>query len=108
MVTWRYAKNRTSFHRSGGICRHVLNRGITRQDLFHEDDDHAPHGPEIHAATPRTPTNQSNKVECPLFRPYASSSMTGYYGKQALLKGLTESMSRHRNRPVFCFQKYVL
>ena len=53
MVTWCYAKNRTSFH---------------RQDVFHEDDDRAPHGPGIHAATPRTPTNRGKKVECPLCR----------------------------------------
>ena len=52
MVTWCYAKNRTSFH---------------RQDVFHEDDDRAPHGPGIQAATPLMPTNRGKKVECPLF-----------------------------------------
>jgi hypothetical protein len=32
MLTWCYAKNRTSFH---------------PQDVFHEDDDRAPHGLEF-------------------------------------------------------------
>ena len=30
---------------SGGICHDVLNRGNARQDVFHEDVGHAPHGP---------------------------------------------------------------
>ena len=51
----------------GGICYHVLNRGNARQDVFHEDDDHSPHGPGIQAETPRTPTNSGKKVECPVF-----------------------------------------
>ncbi len=64
-LTWCFAKNRRSFHRRDLL--HVLKRGNARQDLSREDDDHAPHVPGIHAATPRTPTNQSKKVECPLF-----------------------------------------
>ncbi len=74
---------RTARASIGGICYHVLNRGNARQDVFHEDDDHqrfieliqepcarlaeenrAPHGPGIHAATP--PSNRGKKVECPL------------------------------------------
>ncbi len=52
----------------GGICYHVLNRGNDRQDVFHDDDDHGPHGPGIHATTPLKPTNRGKKVECPLFQ----------------------------------------
>jgi hypothetical protein len=59
-----HAKNRTSFHRMD-----LLSRFEPRQDVFHEDDGHAPHGPGIHAATPLTPTSCGKKVECPLFLP---------------------------------------
>jgi hypothetical protein len=40
---------RTARASTGGIYCHVLNRGNARQDVFHEDDDHVPHGPGIQA-----------------------------------------------------------
>jgi len=71
---------RTARASTGGIGYHVLNRGNARQDVSHDDDDRrrfieliqdacarVPHGPGIHAAPPRTPTNRGKKVECPLF-----------------------------------------
>ena len=52
---------RTARPSIGEICHHVLNRGNAQQDVFHEDDDRAPHGPGIQAATLRTPTNRGEK-----------------------------------------------
>ncbi len=69
-----YAKNPTSFHRTDLLPR--LNRGNARQDVFHADDDHAPHGPGIHSATLRTTTNRGKKVECRLFLAIKGSAVS--------------------------------
>ncbi len=63
---------RTARASIGGICYHVLNRGNERRDVFHDDDHHQLFIALIRetcarAATPRTPTNRGEKVECPLF-----------------------------------------
>jgi hypothetical protein len=40
MVTWCYAKNRTSFHRRDLLPRFEPRQRAAGQDVFHEDDDH--------------------------------------------------------------------